>query len=134
MSSQQCCPYSYHATVKYSRTIRFFPDLDECYVEGNQEIYRGQNISLTCHGSGHPYPIFTWSLHGKPLKTNSQIRIQGNKLDIFNATMNHGGQYICFVSNEVGSIQSGIVVKVTGLNKTVMIRLLDKYVWILLYR
>ena len=99
---------------------RFASDLEQCYVQGNQEIYRGQNISLTCHGDGYPYPQFKWYVQGGQLMMSSQIEIQGNKLDIFNATMDHGGKYKCVVYNEVGSVTCGDVVNVTGLYKFVL--------------
>ena len=123
----------FSSTVKCNTVDQnnFSLDLEDCYVEGNQEIYRGQNISLTCHGNGHPYPLLTWSLHGEQLKTNSRIRTQGNKLDIFNATINDGGQYKCVVYNEVGNVSCGVVVKVIGLYKIVLIIFLDNYAGIL---
>ncbi|CAB4018374.1 hemicentin-1, partial [Paramuricea clavata] len=86
--------------------------LDDCYVTGGQEIYRGQNISLTCHGNGVPYPTFRWYLGGQQLKTNSRIRIQGNQLNIFNATLNDDGKYKCGAFNQIGKVWDGVNVTV----------------------
>ena len=82
---------------------------------------------MTCHVSGHPYPHFKWYVHEEQLKMSSQIKIQGNKLDVFNATMDHGGQYKCVVYNEVGNVTCGVVVNVKGLYKFVLIEFLDNY-------
>ncbi len=84
-------------------------------MNGDQEIYRGQNISLTCHGNGNPQPIFTWYIHEQQLKTNSRITIQENQLDIFNATINDGGEYICAAYNQVDNVSHAVVVRVEGL-------------------
>ncbi len=100
---------------KKNNVIYFTPDLGDFYVNGDQKIYRGQNISLTCHGNGNPQPIFTWYIHGQQLETNSRKRIQENQLDVFNATITDGGEYICAAYNQVGNISRGIVVTVKGL-------------------
>ena len=84
-------------------------------MNGDQEIYRGQNISLSCHGNGHPQPIFTWHLHGQQLEKSSRIRIKENQLDIFNATINDGGEYICAANNQAGNVSCAVVVTVEGL-------------------
>ena len=97
--------------------MSFSSDLDGCYVTGKKDIYRGENITLTCHGNGHPYPQFTWYFQGQQLKTNSRVRIQEHTLDIFNATMNFDGWYTCVPFNEVRNVSCGIVVKVEGLYK-----------------
>jgi hypothetical protein len=103
--------------IAHNDTIYFiiYIDLDDCYVTGDQEIYRGQHISLTCHGNGVPYPTFIWYLGGQQLKTNSRIRIQGNQLNIFNATLNDGGQYKCGAFNQIGKVWDGVNVTVKGL-------------------
>ncbi len=90
------------------------PDLDDCYVTGDQHIYEGQNISLTCHGNGDPYPIFTWYLDGQQLNISYRIRIQRNLLNILNATTNDRGKYVCVVSNQAGQVSHGIDVTVRG--------------------
>jgi hypothetical protein len=54
-------------------------------------------------------------LGGQQLKTNSWIRIQGNQLNIFNATLNDGGEYKCGASNQIGKVWDGVNVTVKGL-------------------
>ena len=92
--------------------------MDDIYISsGDQDIFRGENISLTCHGNGHPYPLFTWFLHGEKLKMKSRIRLQGNQLNIFNATMSDSGEYRCAANSPAGNGSHEIVVTVTGMHK-----------------
>ena len=97
--------------------IYFTSDLSNSSVTGDQDIYRGENISLTCHANGHPHPQFTWYFQGQQLRTNSRIRIRGNKVDIFNATINDDGEYICTASSLAGHVSKGHAVTVRGLYK-----------------
>ncbi|CAB4035380.1 neural cell adhesion molecule L1 isoform X1, partial [Paramuricea clavata] len=87
-------------------------DLDGCYITGDQKIYEGQNISLTCDANGYPYPTFTWYLQGQQLRTSSRIRIQGSQLNIFNATSYDDGEYKCVASNQAGQVSHGVDVAV----------------------
>ena len=97
----------------------FLPlDLDDCTVSGHKDIYRGQNISLTCLGNGYPYPQFTWFFQGQKLNTHSRIRIKGNKLDIFNATKNYVGEYRCVALNQYSNVSCGSHMSVKGLYGT----------------
>ena len=89
-------------------------DLDDCYVTGEQHVYEGQNISLTCNGSGNPYPTFAWNLDGHQLKMSSRITLQGNQLNVFNATTNDGGKYACVAFNRVGQVSHAVDVTIEG--------------------
>ena len=90
------------------------PDLDDGNVTGDWDIYEGQNISLICHGSGNPYPKYTWYLDGQEIKINPRTTMQENHLRIFNATTGEGGQYKCLASNTVGKVENRILVIVRG--------------------
>ncbi len=83
-------------------------------VTGVLNIYEGQNLSLTCHGNGNPYPVFTWYLDGQQLKISYRIKIQQNQLNILNATTSNGGKYACVVSNQAGQVSHGVDVTVRG--------------------
>ena len=102
--------------MPYDDNFVFFPlDLENCTVSGNQVIYRGQNISLTCHGNGHPYPLFTWFFQGEKLISNSRIRLKGNQLHIFNATINDGWEFRCVAFNQYHNVSCGQHITVIGL-------------------
>jgi hypothetical protein len=96
--------------------IYFSADLDDyCYiVEGDQNLYRGVNITLTCHANGYPAPLYSWHLQGHQVATSSRIRIQENQLDIFNATMNDSGEYLCVAYNPIGNVSRKVTVTVRG--------------------
>ena len=90
-------------------------DLDDSNLTGDRNIYEGQNISLTCHGNGNPFPQYTWYFNGQQLsKINSRRTIQANRLDISNATTGEGGEYKCVASNRVGRVEKRIHVIVRG--------------------
>ena len=89
-------------------------DLDDTNVTGDRNIYEGQNISLTCHGNGNPFPQYTWYFNGQHLEINSQITIQANRSGIFNATTTEGGEYKCVASNRIGRVEKRIHVIVRG--------------------
>ena len=90
------------------------PDLDDCYVKGDKQVYEGQNISLICNGTGYPFPTFAWYLDGRQLKINPRIDINGNQLNILNATRMDGGEYACNALNQAGKVSYGVDVTVEG--------------------
>ena len=89
-------------------------DLNDCHVTGDQNPYRGENISLNCRGDGNPYPAITWHFNGQPLKQNSRVLLQENQLNIFNATMYDNGKYTCVAYNHAGSVGHSVFVVIKG--------------------
>ena len=90
------------------------PDLDDCYVTGDQQVYEGQNISLKCNGTGYPIPTFAWYLGGRQLKINPRININENQLNILNATAMDEGEYACVAINRAGQVSYEVDVDVEG--------------------
>lgn len=90
-------------------------DLDDSNITGDQDIYEGQNISLICHGSGNPYPKYSWYLNSQQLEINPRTTIKRNQLNIFNATTGEGGEYKCVASSRIGRVERRIYVIVRGL-------------------
>ena len=90
-------------------------DLDDCYVTGDRNLYQGENINLSCHTVGVPYPAVTWFFKGEPIAKNSRISMLRNRLKIFNATTNDDGEYSCVASNQVGKVWHLIHIRVKGL-------------------
>ncbi|GFO35483.1 tissue factor pathway inhibitor [Plakobranchus ocellatus] len=66
------------------------------YMEGDQ-------IRLTCDGSGFPAPKIEWHRNGQPLITGGKIRVNGGQLTINSASIDDAGMYKCVVSNDRSS-------------------------------
>ena len=75
----------------------------------NLSTYRGNNITLSCNGTGHPFPRITWLKNGKVL-TNLTLRYQlinnAMILTVRNSTEYDGGSYQCLLRNVVGKLIS----------------------------
>ncbi|XP_028394789.1 hemicentin-1-like [Dendronephthya gigantea] len=99
--------------VRLSRTVKLDVwYLNAFHVTGDENPYRGENISLSCQGDGNPYPSFTWYFNGQPLEQNSRILLEKNQLNVFNATMNDNGEYKCVANNYAGSVGHTVFVAI----------------------
>ncbi|XP_028413457.1 titin-like isoform X1 [Dendronephthya gigantea] len=102
--------------------------LDDCYVTGDRNLHQGENISLSCHTDGVPYPAVTWYFKGEPIAQNSRILIKGNHLKIFNASINDDGDYSCVASNQVGKVSQLIHIRVKGIPSVKISTYISKYI------
>ena len=63
------------------------------------DLEAGQNVTLTCNGSGDPLPNITWTKIGV---VHDQFNFTGHKLHIFNVKRTDVGLYRCTANNGFG--------------------------------
>uniref|UniRef100_A0A669EBW4 Ig-like domain-containing protein n=1 Tax=Oreochromis niloticus TaxID=8128 RepID=A0A669EBW4_ORENI len=71
-------------------------------------ITEGDTLHLNCSSVGNPSPSYTWTL-----PTNSPS-YSGSVLTIKSVGFEHEGQYICTVSNTVGTVTKEFNIDVQG--------------------
>lgn len=95
--------------------LSFLPDLPSVTITGGTSVKTvpvGGSLTLECLGTGIPKPEIQWSRLGGPLPEG--IVTEGGLLVITNARHLHGGEYVCNVTNRVGSVQSEVAIFVQG--------------------
>ncbi|XP_049611156.2 basement membrane-specific heparan sulfate proteoglycan core protein isoform X2 [Syngnathus scovelli] len=78
-----------------------------------QTVMIGNSVEFECHAVGDPEPTVKWSKVGGPLPTH--IVVMGGMLKIERVTEADAGQYRCTATNDVGSVQSQVVLNVQSL-------------------
>ncbi|XP_077403626.1 basement membrane-specific heparan sulfate proteoglycan core protein isoform X2 [Vanacampus margaritifer] len=78
-----------------------------------QTVMIGNSVEFECQAVGDPEPIVKWSKVGGPLPTH--IVVMGGMLKIERVTEADAGQYRCTATNDVGSVQSQVVLNVQSL-------------------
>ena len=73
-------------------------------------IAQGGSTSISCNVSGFPAPVIMWSRPNGLLSENHVV--EGDSLQIFNASMEDSGTYVCSAENKLGLDSSTAVVSV----------------------
>ncbi|KAL3996798.1 contactin 4 [Sarotherodon galilaeus] len=83
---------------KLPAIVHYGPELKEPPNPDVITITEGDTLNLNCSSVGNPSPSYTWTL-----PTNSPS-YSGSVLTIKSVSFEHKGQYICTVSNTVGTV------------------------------
>lgn len=75
-----------------------------------QTVMIGNSVEFECQAVGDPEPTVQWSKVGGPLPAH--IVVMGGMLKISQVTEADAGQYRCTATNDVGSVQSQVVLYV----------------------
>lgn len=75
-----------------------------------QTVTVGTSVEFECHAEGDPVPTVHWSKVGAPLPDHVQVK--GAMLRIERVTEADAGQYRCTATNNVGSVQSQVVLNI----------------------
>lgn len=75
-----------------------------------QTVMIGNSVEFECQALGEPQPTVQWSKVGGPLPAH--IMVKGGMLRIQQVTEADAGQYRCTATNDVGSVQSQVVLNV----------------------
>ncbi|KAL2104346.1 hypothetical protein ACEWY4_001214 [Coilia grayii] len=78
-----------------------------------QTVMVGSVVEFECQAKGHPPPTLRWSKVGGVLPAHAQLK--GGMLRISPVAEGDGGQYRCTATNDVGSVQSQVVLNVQSL-------------------
>ncbi|XP_060793466.1 basement membrane-specific heparan sulfate proteoglycan core protein isoform X8 [Neoarius graeffei] len=78
-----------------------------------QTVTVGTSVEFECHAEGDPVPTLHWSKVGAPLPDHVQVK--GAMLRIDRVTEADAGQYRCTATNNVGSVQSQVVLNIQSL-------------------
>ncbi|XP_058266507.1 basement membrane-specific heparan sulfate proteoglycan core protein-like isoform X2 [Hemibagrus wyckioides] len=78
-----------------------------------QTVTVGTSVEFECHAEGDPVPTVRWSKVGAPLPDHVQVK--GPMLRIERVTEADAGQYRCTATNNVGSVQSQVVLNIQSL-------------------
>ncbi|KAG5281836.1 hypothetical protein AALO_G00049330 [Alosa alosa] len=78
-----------------------------------QTVMVGSMVEFECQAEGHPPPMLRWSKVGGALPAHAQLK--GGMLRIAPVSDGDGGQYRCTATNDVGSVQSQVVLNVQSL-------------------
>ena len=75
-----------------------------------QTVMIGNSVEFECQALGEPQPTVQWSKVGGSLPAH--VMVKGGMLRIEQVTEADGGQYRCTATNDVGSVQSQVVLNV----------------------
>uniref|UniRef100_A0A7N8XAL3 Heparan sulfate proteoglycan 2 n=1 Tax=Mastacembelus armatus TaxID=205130 RepID=A0A7N8XAL3_9TELE len=78
-----------------------------------QTVMIGNSVEFECQAVGDPDPTVKWSKVGGSL--SAHIMVKGGMLKIEQVTEADAGQYRCTATNDVGSVQSQVVLNVQSL-------------------
>ncbi|XP_067441353.1 vascular cell adhesion protein 1-like [Thunnus thynnus] len=98
---------------KLTATVYYEPQLKESSYPDLITITEGDRLQLNCSAVGNPSPSYNWTL---PSATGSPF--SGDILTIESVTLEHKGQYICSVHNNIGTVTVKFNVDVKGLQLT----------------
>uniref|UniRef100_A0A8C7RGW8 Heparan sulfate proteoglycan 2 n=1 Tax=Oncorhynchus mykiss TaxID=8022 RepID=A0A8C7RGW8_ONCMY len=104
-------------TVRYSPGLHHLPDylpyicpLPKVMINVRtavQTVMVGNSVEFECQAIGEPQPTVRWSRVGGPLPAH--IMVKGGMLKIEQVSDADAGQYRCTATNNVGSVQSQVV-------------------------
>ncbi|XP_066527292.1 basement membrane-specific heparan sulfate proteoglycan core protein [Hoplias malabaricus] len=78
-----------------------------------QTVMVGNSVEFECMAIGEPKPTVHWSKGGGPLPVH--VQVTGGMLRIERVTEADAGQYRCTATNNVGSVQSNVVLNIQSL-------------------
>ncbi|XP_077587554.1 peroxidasin [Stigmatopora nigra] len=117
----QCMAKNVAGEVKTSEvTLRYFgaPSRPSFVIQPqNTEVLVGESVTLECSATGQPQPRISWTKADlTPIPNDARINTTpSGGLYIQNVVQADGGQYTCFASNNVDTIQAAafIIVQAT---------------------
>ncbi|XP_014849228.1 PREDICTED: basement membrane-specific heparan sulfate proteoglycan core protein isoform X5 [Poecilia mexicana] len=94
-------------------TIQALPKVMINVRTSMQTVMIGNAVEFECHAVGDPEPTVRWSKVGGPLP--SHIMVKDGMLRISQVTEADAGHYRCTATNDVGSVQSQVLLNVQSL-------------------
>uniref|UniRef100_A0A1A7WP22 Ig-like domain-containing protein n=2 Tax=Iconisemion striatum TaxID=60296 RepID=A0A1A7WP22_9TELE len=86
-------------SAKFNPIVHYKPEL---LVPANPDpiiVTEGKTLQLNCSAEGNPSPFYTWEKPIDGSNTSSSV------LTVGSVSFEHEGQYVCTVSNYVGSVE-----------------------------
>ncbi|XP_075856627.1 peroxidasin homolog isoform X2 [Microcebus murinus] len=117
----QCMAKNVAGEVKTQEvTLRYFgsPARPTFVIQPqNTEVLVGQSVTLECSAAGHPPPRISWTRgDGSPLPADPRVNTTpSGGLYIQNVVQGDSGEYACFASNSVESVQATAFIIVQAL-------------------
>ncbi|XP_064861543.1 basement membrane-specific heparan sulfate proteoglycan core protein-like isoform X3 [Oncorhynchus nerka] len=110
-----CRATSVHGQAQDSAklTIQALPKVMINVRTAVQTVMVGNSVEFECQAIGEPQPTVRWSKVGGPLPAH--IMVKGGMLKIEQVSDADAGQYRCTATNDVGSVQSQVVLHVQSL-------------------
>ncbi|XP_070304094.1 basement membrane-specific heparan sulfate proteoglycan core protein isoform X13 [Salvelinus sp. IW2-2015] len=110
-----CRATSVHGQAQDSAklTIQALPKVMINVRTAVQTVMVGNSVEFECQAIGDPQPTVRWSRVGGPLPAH--IMVKGGMLKIEQVSDADAGQYRCTATNNVGSVQSQVVLHVQSL-------------------
>ncbi|XP_064813458.1 basement membrane-specific heparan sulfate proteoglycan core protein isoform X3 [Oncorhynchus masou masou] len=110
-----CRATSVHGQAQDSAklTIQALPKVMINVRTAVQTVMVGNSVEFECQAIGEPQPTVRWSRVGGPLPAH--IMVKGGMLKIEQVSDADAGQYRCTATNDVGSVQSQVVLHVQSL-------------------
>ncbi|TKR80918.1 hypothetical protein L596_014894 [Steinernema carpocapsae] len=96
--------------VKFEVVILSVPSIENSRNDPKPRVIEGRPITLWCEVSGYPFPTVRWSKNGVEVTIdpdNDHLRLldQGQGLEIFEATPQDAGQWMCTAENDAGATE-----------------------------
>lgn len=88
--------------LKHTVTIRDPPSIAKTPSNGLQKAHKGDDVTLSCVGSGNPKPVITWTRLNKKLPDGRE-KIEATQLSFKNVNKRHAGTYVCTANNGFGT-------------------------------
>ena len=63
----------------------------------------GESVTLRCHASGYPIPIYQWMRNGSSLSLSRYVQLSSGALMIESVERSDGGNYTCTARNSAGT-------------------------------
>ena len=80
----------------------------------HMSVDMGSSLSINCTTTGNPKPSIEWKKYGGSLPSGSRILANSTTLRLNRMEKEHGGMYICKVTNPLGVSISSVFVSVKG--------------------
>ncbi|KAM7419676.1 hypothetical protein PAMA_016659 [Pampus argenteus] len=87
------------ASEKLTATVYYGPQLKGSSHPDPITVTRGYPLHLNCSAVGNPAPSYTWKL-----PSDNPSSIKSSILTIESVSWEHGGQYVCNVSNDANDV------------------------------
>jgi len=88
--------------LKHTVTIRDPPSIVKTPSNGLVKADKGDDVTLSCVGSGNPKPVITWTRLNKKLPDGRE-KLEATQLSFKNVNRRHAGTYVCTANNGFGT-------------------------------
>jgi len=88
--------------LKHTVTVRDPPSIAKTPSNGLQKAHKGDDVTLSCIGSGNPEPVITWTRLNKKLPDGRE-KLEATELSFLNVDKRHAGTYVCTANNGFGT-------------------------------